>query len=397
MIKKNQRHKLHILLALLICKGAFAQVKVINTNASPLDVGIGLLATDKLNPTLNEESEALGLALNAKGQLNHTGEGHWFSIRYDGSIERFSLSEDSVIQEDEQDFVSYRAAILSRLFFSENWHLDTEVQHERRDQKFGFGLSNLRENVLIADEKTQNSASINLVYGADTSNRFISLKYSNTDVSYADNNDYSLLFDYKQQALELNVSFRQSSLTRWLVRIEASEDDFSSQERVDSRLYRALFGINWQPTGKSTLEALIGLYQRDFDDNETDSGLSWSLDYRYRPREDILFKLGSSRSSVVGDNELALSTVFSGIDSELTYFFSEQWNVAAVIEFASTEYEETISSTELNEVAAGVKLTLALKSYNKLNLLLGTRDVNASDDSVDYEQKEIELNWRYQF
>ena len=61
------------------------------------------------------------------------------------------------------------------------------------------------------------------------------------------------------------------------------------------------------------------------------------------------------------------------------------------------EYEETISSTELNEVAAGVKLTLALKSYNKLNLLLGTRDVNASDDSVDYEQKEIELNWRYQF
>jgi hypothetical protein len=397
MIKKNQRRKLHILLALLICKGAFAQVKVINTNASPLDVGIGLLATDKLNPTLDEESEALGLALNAKGQLNHTGEGHWFSIRYDGSIERFSLSEDSVIQEDEQDFVSYRAAILSRLFFSENWHLDTEVQHERRDQKFGFGLSNLRENVLIADEKTQNSASINLVYGADTSNRFISLKYSNTDVSYADNNDYSLLFDYKQQALELNVSFRQSSLTRWLVRIEASEDDFSSQERVDSRLYRALFGINWQPTGKSTLEALIGLYQRDFDDNETDSGLSWSLDYRYRPREDILFKLGSSRSSVVGDNELALSTVFSGIDSELTYFFSEQWNVAAVIEFASTEYEETISSTELNEVAAGVKLTLALKSYNKLNLLLGTRDVNASDDSVDYEQKEIELNWRYQF
>jgi hypothetical protein len=376
---------------------AFGQVKAIDKDASALVTEVSLASTDNLNPTVSEESSAYGVGLKASGQLVTAGEGNLLMLSYEGDFERYNLSDSPVLLSNEYDFSSYKGALLGRFFVSNAWYIDTELVHIKADEKFGFGLSNLRNNVLFADERTQNQASLNLLYGNDTSNRSISFKLSSADIKYADVNAYSTLFNYKQQSFDMNIAFRQSSLTRWLLSFEANDDDYVSDLRDDSRSYHLLLGVDWLPSGKSKFKALLGAYRRERADEETTSGLSWTLDYQYQARQDVLFTLRSSRLSEVGQSELTSDSVNSNLAADLSYLYSDQWQVGANIAFDRSEYDDVLVSQILDEQIARVRLTLLLKQHSKVWFDVIARQVSSSDDSVDYRQNEVRLSWRYAF
>jgi hypothetical protein len=386
-----------VVLGFVINGMAFGQVKPIDKNASALVTEVNVTSTDNLNPTVNEKSNAHGVGLKASGQLVATGEGNWLMLSYEGKFERFNLSDSPVLLSTEYDFSSYKGTLLGRLFITKAWYVDTELMHTKEDEKFGFGLSNLRNKVLLADERTQNDASFNLLYGNDTSNRSISFKLSSSDIKYADVNAYSTLFNYKQQALDVNIAFRQSSLTRWLFSFEANDDNYDSDLRDDSRLYRLLLGVDWHLSGKSKFQALLGAYRRERADDETSSGLSWSIDYLYQARQDLLFTLSSSRLSAVGQSELTSDSENSSLAADLSYFYSDQWQVGANLALDRSEYDDVLVSQVLDEQIGRIRLTLLLKEHSKVWFDATTRRVSSSDDSVDYRQNEVRLSWRYTF
>ena len=388
---------LFVVLGFAINGAAIAQVKLIDKNASALVTEVDVISTDNFNPTMSDKSNANGVGLKASGQLVASGEGNLLMLSYEGEFERYKLSDSPVLLSTDYDFSSYKGTLLGRIFISTAWYLDTELMHSKEDEKFGFGLSNLRNNVLLADERTQNQASLNLLYGNDTSNRSISFKLSSSDIKYADVNAYSSLFNYKQQSFDMNIAFRQSSLTRWLLSFEANDDRYESDLRDDSRLYRLLLGVDWRPSGKSKLKALLGAYQRERDDDETSSGLSWSIDYQYQARQDVLFTLISSRTSAVGQSEFASDSVNSRLAADLSYFYSEQWQVAANIALDKSEYDDVLVSQVLDEKIGRVRLTLLLKQHSKVRFDVTARQVSSSDNSVDYQQNEVRLSWRYAF
>jgi hypothetical protein len=388
---------LMVALGFVIHGTANGQVKSIDKNAPALVTEVNVATTDNLNPTVSEKSDAYGLGFKASGQLVTTGEGNWLMLSYEGEYERYELSDSPVLLSTEYDFLSYKGALLGRIFISKAWYVDAELIHIKADEKFGFGLSNLRNNVFLADERAQNQGSLNLLYGNDTSNRSISFKLSSSDIKYADVNAYSTLFNYKQQSFDMNIAFRQSSLTRLLFSFEAKNDNYDSDLRDDSRLYRILLGVDWRPSGKSKLQALLGSYRRERADDETSSGLSWTIDYQYQARQDLLFTLRSSRTSVVGQSEFASDSVNSRLVADLAYFYSDQWQIGANIAFDRSEYDEELVSQDLDEQIGRVRLTLLLKQHSKVWFDVAARQVSSTDNSVDYRQNEVRLSWRYAF
>ena len=383
---------------LLLClKPAFSAVRVVNKDASPLGLSISTILVDDINPTIEKALGAFGTVIVPKGQLVATYEGAQFLLDYSANLERFKLTDDTLLLDEKQQFNSFNITLFSRFFISQAWHVDAQIQHVDQTQRFGEGISQLRNNVLIADQLKQNRGTASIVYGNDTTSRYISISAFSSKSSYEPNNDYSSFFDIAEQGLEFDVAFKQSSASSLLFRLAATEEDFISDNRQDSRVYQALLGMAWQPSGKTKLEALIGMYSRDSDSQNSSSGLSWIFDFSTEPTENLSVKVQSARNTGISKSELTSSSVQQNLALDVTYKATEQWHFGVSLNAGNTEFEEVDGVSKLNEVRAGVNITLILKEHSKVLFKLDVDDQSFDDDSIDYQQSEARLTWEVNF
>jgi hypothetical protein len=388
-----------LIVNLLFCNAALADVKIIDSEASPFEFTASLDLTDNINPTLDDEYTAYGTGFKPRGKLVTRGEGYQLMIDYGASFEQFKLSDDSTNFDFDKDqkFIAYRGALLSRFFIGESWTLDVDLAYSSEEQKFGTGISKLRENVLLADELTSDHAALSIIYGKDSSDRMLSIELTTNNFDYGNNNEYAEMFSYSQQALNLYMSFRRSSLSRWIARLESSQEDYDSLLRSDSRIYRALVGLNWQLSGKSALEILIGGYKRDNNGQDSNSGFSYLVDYNYTLDDNFNIAFSSGRTSVIAESESATNSIRTSVELEGNYIFSQMWQSKLRIGSVNTEFIEVLGSRELDERVAELSLNLSLKAYNNVVIKAGFRNVSSSDDTTDYQQQEVGLSWQYGF
>ena len=382
---------------LLSLKPAFSAVRVVNKDASPLGLSISTILVDDINPTIEKALGAFGTVIVPKGQLVATYEGAQFLLDYSANLERFKLTDDTLLLDEKQQFNSFNITLFSRFFISQAWHVDAQIQHVDQTQRFGEGISQLRNNVLIADQLKQNRGTASIVYGNDTTSRYISISAFSSKSSYEPNNDYSSFFDIAEQGLEFDVAFKQSSASSLLFRLAATEEDFISDNRQDSRVYQALLGMAWQPSGKTKLEALIGMYSRDSDSQNSSSGLSWIFDFSTEPTENWSVKVQSARNTGISKSELTSSSVQQNVALDVTYKATEQWHFGVSLNAGNTEFEEVDGVSKLNEVRAGVNIALILKEHSKVLFKLDVDDQSFDDDSIDYQQSEARLTWEVNF
>lgn len=364
---------------------------------SPLELSLRPEWNDNLNPSLDQKFAATGLTFIPKAQLFFGTEGAAFQVKYNGQYSRFSLSDDNDVFNDSQNFDMSRIKVQTTLFVTPSLSAEISGTYFREDQYFGEGLTKLRTNVLRSDQLTVKRADAKLTYGNLTGGRYISLQYINVDNDY-ENNDYSDFFDLGQQTLAFEVGYAISDKFRFILQLDVQDDDFDSETRVDSRLLRALAGINWKPSGKSELYALLGAYQRDYDDLSSNSGGIWQIVYTYRPVEDITIAFNTTRNSLAGgENELATNNVVQLINGTISYDISERWQIGAQFSDSGTEFDGPTTGTEIDENSLGAFIKLSFKDYHDLMLSGGSRELVVSDQSLDYTQKEVNLTWRYAF
>lgn len=393
----NKKYTKTLIMLVLFCNAVLADVKKIDSKASPFEFTTSLELTDNINPTLDQESAAFGGGFKPKGKLVTSGEGYQIMLEYAASFEQFKLADEATNFANEQNFTSYQGALLSRLFIGESWTMDIDLAHAVEQQKYGSGISKLRQNVLLADELTTDHAALSMIYGKDSSERMLSFEIATNNFDYGNNNAYAEMFSYSQQALYLHMSFRQSSLSRWIVKLEGSEEDYDSVLRSDSRIVRALLGLNWQLSGKSALQILIGGYKRENDGQDANSGFSYLVDYSYAPDDNFKVDFRSGRTSVIAESESATNSIRTSAELEGSYIFSQLWQSKLKIGSVNTEFVEVAGSRELDENFAEWTVVLSLKSYSNLSLKAGLRDVSSTDDSIDYQQQEVSLSWQYSF
>jgi hypothetical protein len=396
VITINTQLSLTFVLTILWANIADAQVQLINKDASALDVSISTVYADNLNPTLVKDQNAIGVIFAPKGQLVAEGHASQFLVDYSASFERYKLRKDDVMLKSNEDFNDYRVKLLGRVFLAKAWHLDTHVQYLNQQQKFGTGISKLRTNVLQGDQLKQLSGAASLVYGNDTSSRFISLKIHGNEDSYQANNDYSDLFNTSNRGAELNVVFRQSAATSFLLRMSGQHEDYESALREDSDVYRAMLGVGWRPSGKSILEVLVGRFWRESDSRSND-GLSWSINYTLKPTENWKVTLNSARYSDISQSEFTTDSVIQDVHFNAQYNYSVQWRFGLAMHFENTEFNFVSNTTELDEKATSAYVSLILKDNNQIKLSAGKVDTFSSDNLIDYSQLEARLTWQLEF
>lgn len=384
-------------ISLLCFRTAFSAVQVVNKDVSPLELSISAVLVDDINPTIEKELGAFGALIAPKGQLVATYEGAQFLLDYSAKLARFKLTDDTLLMDEMQQFNSFNIKLFSRFFISQAWHVDAQIQHVDQTQRFGEGISQLRSNVLIADHLKQNRGAASIVYGNDTSSRYISLTAFSSKSSYEPNNGYSSSFDIAEQGLEFDVAFKQSNASSLLFRLAATDEDFISDNRQDSRVFQALLGMDWQPSGKTKLEALIGMYSRDFESQGSSSGLSWIFDLSTEPTENWLVKLQSTRNTGISKSELTSSSVEQSLVLDVTYKASEQWHFGVNLSAGNTEFEEVDAVSKLDEVRVGATIALILKEHSKILFKLGINEQSFDDSLIDYQQSEARLTWEVNF
>jgi hypothetical protein len=396
--------KIH-LIPLLFCLAwvlpAIAQVEVIDQDVSPLQVEVATKYVDNLNPTLNQEMAAYGFVVAPKGRLVSRQQKLWFVLDYQAELSQYQITESVAastnLSDKRQNFNRYQARFLSRLFLADRWYIDAQAQHGQQTQKFGTGISRLKTDVLAADELTRSLAAVSLVYGNDVSKRFMSVKAGVRKDDYRDTNVYAKQFNVEQTFLETQLGFRQSSASQILARVNIKQDDYQALTRDDSKLLEGLVGFAWQATGKTRLEALVGAYRRTFNNQEASSGLSWSIDYSYSPRDDLVFSLGSSRFSDVSSSETTSDSVTQTLQANLNYRMSDRWRSAVVAKSSSSEFNVADTTFSLDAKEFEFQLGLQLREHSELVLSIGHENVSRSDDTLNFKQNEAGLMWRYEF
>ncbi len=372
-----------------------AEPNVIDPDASPLQVYVNAIYQDDFNPLLLPEESAPALGIGLNGAIVAKGEGIWYQLDYSANIDAFDTDSDAIERTD--SYENFRTQFLTRFFLSKEWFLDLAGQHEQVDEAFGTGLSRLRPNIVEADHREENTFLANAVYGNDTSRRYLSLEYEFLDRQYDDINDYAFLFDLKQQRLTLDLGFSLSSASRLLFQINAFEDDFQELSRNDSRMQSALIGFSWKASGKTSINALIGGYRRQTDNQEDTSGLSWTLGISYAPTDYFSVRIDSSQDSIVGQDEFAANSVRTRSSISVNYQFNDLWYLRTAFQISDTEFEGSFNERTLDESNASVTLGLAIKQHNRVELSARALEVEDLSIFIDYDQTEGKLTWFYDF
>ena len=385
-----------MLLGLLYHASSFSQIRAIDDTIPALTVSLSGSHIDNFNPTLTDSLSSSGVQVSAFGALLSKGEGYYVGLDYAASEQvNFTQSSEENFDGD-QNFTHANASIYSRLFITNNLAFDASLSHSHVDQPFGQGLSRFRNNVLTTDTLNSTQLGGTLIYGKETAKRYITFGVRAREDRFENNNVYSTLFNLSQQVAELNLLFRRSAMGL-AFKFDITNDDFEQDSRIDSVMYRALVGLDWQATGKSKLRALIGQFWRNVERGNNDSGLSWQIDYEHSPREDIKLTVSSARISQESELEFATNSIIETYVAGLAYQYSSQWSYAVNTNFRTTEFVATEDIGGLDEFIANAYVEAQIKDHSRMRLQYAFQDVNNQDNSIDYQQNEVRLTWFYAF
>ena len=386
-----------MLIALFYTPLATSQVKEIDKSLTPLSMSAEAVRNDNFNPTSSEEISANGVVLKGEGHLVTMAEGHAFVIDYQASYQAMKVADNELNFDTNQKFFNFGAGFFSRFYLSDAWQLDTDLRQTNQEQKYGEGISRFKQDVLFNDKVKRSDGSVTLIYGRDTDTRFISFNLGLHTDRFTDANEYARLFDLNQIKSEFNFAYRRNTNTSFLLRINASDDDYEDEQRLDSRGVRALLGMDWKPSGKSSLELFLGMYWRNVQGGSKTNGLAWVFDYTGTPRQDWLVKLNSARYSDVSDNENSADSLKQNFDLELYYFYSQQWRLGFKLATSNVEFDKIEGPQDIDDTSGTLTISLMPNEHSSINIEWAFVDVSSSDDSVDYTQNEVRLRWQYAF
>jgi hypothetical protein len=380
---------------LLLIKPLNAEDVFIDKNSSPLTVGLVGQNSDNFNPTLSDGKGASSLLFSGAGKLVSINDSLWLQADYSAQYQSVNLDKNDQTQSEQ--YLTANAELLARLYIQPALYIDGSFEYIQQDEMFGTGISKLRNNILLADEKKQSTAALGFTYGGETASRSISLTYKQADTQYSEINFYSNLFSFLQKTLTLNIKFKLSDNTRFIALLENQQDDYDDQSRDDSSKQRVLLGIDWRPSGSSELSLLFGKYLRKPDLAEKTTGLTWQLLYKYQPRDDFQIRISSAQSSIVGESALSSDSVLQQWQFAASYLYTVQWSYFFNANYDDTSYKEPILDRSLKETLVSVGASFNIRKYHRIKFLLTRRNVKESNGVIDYQQNEVGLHWLYEF
>lgn len=390
------KYLLFCLLLVGLFGNAKAQYVAMQTDASPLQLQLGVNGNDRLNPLLENGTRAVGANLKIDGSVLLKQQGWWLQADYQASYQRWQLASDAPdMQEDEQ---GAELGLLWRGFLSRSWHWDWFARYQLQDEAYGTGISRQQFAQRVPDRRKMAQLGSRLLYGNDKSARFVSVAVDGQQIRYDSPQRYVRAFERDQLQLTVQSGFRWSSWTRLLLKVNYQQQDYITETSKDSELVQGLAGFAWRFSGSSELTALLGAYQRSYKANQqNDSGVNWQLTGIYRPRDDWRLSLQSAQQSVASDKVQALDTLRTRWQGKATYLYSEQWQFAVMAQWVRDRYHYSNSDSTASESDLGIQVTLQQNQHQHWQVTLATNKVNDDQAGLDYQQTTASVHWLYAF
>lgn len=388
----------------------------INLNASPLILKTSTSYLDNYYPRHASDLSAVGYALGLSGQLASKHQQLWLQTQYEINHQQFSISDNrqnsntanvesaSTNNALEDSFTDYKASLLARFYITHDWSFDANISLKSMDELLGQGIGKYSAVSGASNRAKHTQVGGAIMYGADHKKRLIKLTYLNTKQDYESLNDYADLSDLNKQSWQLGTLFKLSDNTQLQGYLEYETIDFESIEQPDNTVYRLFAGVNWQSTGRSFIDLLVGGYQRSYDLLPSKSGLLWQLGINYMPLDYVSIELETNKTSIDGVDENAVNTVITQLNSDLMYHYKTYLKLGFTYgindsdsQSANTTEPNLARSRLIKEQTAGLKGQYNYSEHTLFYLQLLQHQLDDDALDLDITQNKVQLDWHYDF
>jgi hypothetical protein len=257
--------------------------------------------TDNMYRTASEETDATALIFDPGLAFSYSRGDAEYRLGYQGQLAQFStVEEDDYF--DNEVFFTGDLALLAR------HRLELDARYKHGHDAFGSnrtqGLGTFRDREL--DEWNETGLGATYTFGHPEARLnfygrtgLVDRSYTTNETDPANPATGTRFLDYRSILVGGGAIYRLSARTKAVLDLEHQdiEYDVASNPRFDGDLQRALIGVRWMATAKTTGEFMVGHYARNFDaSGRSDvSGIDWRARVLWNPRVHSQFTVVTGR------------------------------------------------------------------------------------------------------
>ncbi|WP_426357580.1 outer membrane beta-barrel protein [Pseudocolwellia sp. HL-MZ19] len=258
----------------------------------------GAISAQHSDNVLNNVNEISDTSIIVNPQVQYLGliGKHSFLLSYDGKFANYT-------ENSEFNYNEHNVSTSLTLDHSHKIMTEFELNYDKKIET--PGTTNSSTQSLTNFNKYENkSASAKIYYGKKTSIGQVTLGYKYNDRDYT-NNQQSYR-DVEQNQINATFFYRIAPKTRFLIQAIAEDYSYEDQTLTSGIVFNQsstnnlyLAGVEWKATAKSTGIFKIGHQNKDYDDSRLVdiSGLSYFLDFIWKPNTYTQVKLGADRQT----------------------------------------------------------------------------------------------------
>lgn len=360
-----------------------------------LEAGLGsrLWFTDNMYRSDGDETDAMGMIVDPSAAVVYSRSHGQYRLGYEGQAASFdTVDEDNYF--DSQVFLTGDLQPLSR------HRVEFDARYKHGHDSFGSnrteGQSALVDRELDIWDETglalkytfgQREAMLNLYARAGVTDK----EYDTNRTAPANPAFGTRFLDYGAALVGGGVIYRLSAKTRVVLDLEQQELDYDTDftPAFDGDSQRALVGLRWLATAKTSGEALIGYYARNFDDSarEDVSGIDWQVRVDWLPRSRSRLSLTTGR--------LVRETYLLGEDfineQYLQLGWRQDWSRRLYSETELGFFRHQFEGTARDDDSLAGRATMYYRLTRRLTAKGGIEHSNrdSSASSLDYDRNVI--------
>lgn len=274
-----------------------------------------------------------------------------------------------------------------------NWLVGSHVQG-RIGMAHNVALSDFANSVdQQGSEKTADSLSANANWHFHPDWR-IGYAIKDDNVSY--DNEAQALLERQDQTHSLNVDYLVISGSRVGLKFSQLDSHIPNNTGNDNQYTQNSYLVTtlWNVTGKSNLNAEVGLVNRDYQDVAQNgyNGLSMNVAYDLQATGKLAFKLGISRGVSATDDVFGTDRETTGASLGVNWSVSEKVSVNSSVNHQISDFLNT--TNKYSESYDSMSLGLGYKPHRKFDIGLNYSQSRRDSDLIlkDYESDKLSLS-----
>lgn len=324
-------------------------------------------------------------------------------LSYSPSVGMYKLGYKGMVDPIVEDDYNDREFFLSGDVRPLNRHrLEFDARHQHSHDELGVGRTDNALNLesLELDEWDESSAHGQYTFGASEARMNLSVRGGVADRDYTTNEDQGTRFlDHRATLVGGGATYRVGPKTHLVLDLshQEFEYDLNAAPTYDSTLERALVGVRWVATAKTTGELLVGYYDRNFESNlrQDVDGVDWRARVIWGPATRTQITLSTGRqireTHLLGEN--FINTQFY----QATW--RQDWTSRLYSDLTGTAYKADFEGTLRDDDSTQFGATLFFEMSRNVTIKAGL-EVTHRDSSIntlDYDRNILFQGFEFVF